>query len=192
MSDNRSTATTMTTSTNDEMPAAFRWIFCIGFMFIGLVFFVLGGYQLLQGLKTKDWPAAPGKILSSKVQSGIRNSHGPVRTTGTSGRRYSVDVRYRYEVDGQEFEGSRLRYGSVSYKSRSKAQKVKNRYPPGKELEVFYDQRNPQSSVLVKGIGLSWLAIGLGAIAFILGLVVFIKTVIGARRNSGCAVGDQL
>jgi len=182
----------MTTSTNDEMPAAFRWIFCIGFMFVGLVFFVLGGYQLLQGLKTKDWPAAPGKILSSKVQSGIRNSHGPVRTTGTSGRRYSVDVRYRYEVDGQEFEGSRLRNGSVSYNSRSKAQKVKNRYPPGKELEVFYDQRNPQSSVLVKGIGLSWLAIGLGAIAFTLGLVVLIKTAIGARRDSGCAVGDQL
>ena len=70
---------TMDTSTNGEIPAAFRWIFCIGFMFIGLVFLILGGYQLLQGLKTTDWPAAPGKILSSQVQSGNRSSGGPVR-----------------------------------------------------------------------------------------------------------------
>ena len=174
----------MDTSTNGEMPAAFRWIFCIGFMLIGLVFFLLGGYQLLQGLTTKDWPAAPGKILSSQVQSGNRTSGGPVRSRKGSSKRYSVDVRYRYEVDGQEFEGDRLRFGNVSYKSRSKAQKVMNRYPRGKEVEVFYDPENPQSSVLIKGIGLSWLAVGLGGVAFILGLVVFIKTAKGARRNS--------
>ena len=182
----------MNAATNDEIPAAFRWIFCLGFMFIGLVFLLLGGYQLLQGLTTKDWPAAPGKILSSKVQSGTSNSRGPARTTTGSSKRYSVDVRYRYELDGQEFEGDRLRFGNVSYKSRSKAQKVMNRYPRGKEVEVFYDPENPQSSVLIKGIGLSWLAVGLGAAMFLLGLVMLIKTAMGARRNSEHTAGDQL
>ncbi len=100
--------TQMNASTNDEMPAAFRWIFCFGFIVIGMVFLVLGGY------------------------------------------------------------------------------------PRGKEVEVFYDPDNPQSSVLIKGIGLSWLAVGLGGIAFILGLVVFIKTAKGARRNSERVVGNQL
>jgi len=182
----------MTTPTNDEMPAAFRWIFCLGFMFIGLVFFVLGGYQLLEGLTTKDWPAAPGKIQSSKVQIGSSNSHEPARTIQTgSRRRYSVDVRYQYEVDGQKFEGSRLRFGKVSYKKRSKAQKEKNLFLPGKEVEVFYDPANPQSSVLIKGIGLSWLAVGLGGAMFILGLVVLIKTATGARHNSEHLAVDQ-
>ena len=182
----------MNASTNGEMPAAFRWMFCLGFMFIGLVFLLLGGYELLQGWKTKDWPAAPGKILSSQVQSGNSNSHGPARTTGTgSRRRYSVDVRYRYEVDGQKFEGSRLRFGNVSYKKRSKAQKETDRFLPGKEVEVFYDPANPQSSVLIKGSGLSWLAVGLGGTMFILGLVVLIKTATGARRNSEHLAVDQ-
>ncbi len=80
----------------------------------------------------------------------------------------------------------------MSYKSRSKAQKVLNRYPRGKEVEVFYDPENPQSSVLIKGIGLSWLAVGLGAAMFLLGLVMLIKTAMGARRNSEHTAGDQL
>lgn len=175
------------TTTNGELPPAFRWVFCIGFMLIGLIFVLLGGYEIFQGMKTEDWPAAPGTILSSKVQSGTSSSHGPARTTGSSRRRYSVDIRYRYEVDGQQFEGSRLSYGKETYKKRSKAQKIVSQFLPRKKIDVFFDPENPESSVLIKGSGLAWLAVALGAGAFILGLVVLVRTAKGTRR-----VGQEL
>ena len=152
-------------------------------MFIGVVFLVFGGNELRQGSKTKNWPAVPGRILSSKVQSGHSSSKGSIHQSRAEGRTdYIVKVRYTYEVDGHAFEGSRLRFGNRMYDSRSRAQKERERYPPGKKIEVFHDPESPQSSVLVKGSGMSWVAIGLGGLVFLLGLGVCINMATRAKR----------
>lgn len=142
------------------------WIFGGGFTFLGLLFVMIGGFEFRQGLKANDWPAAAGKIVESKVTA----------TPGTD-HDYTVDVRYSYEVDGQKFEGDKLRFGNESHDSRASAMEEQLLYPPGKAVQVHYDPTTPSRSVLIRGIGLSWVMMALGLMAFVIGLVVMFHMV---------------
>ncbi len=156
----------------EKQQAVVKWIFGGGFTFLGLLFVMIGGFEFLQGLKTNDWPAAAGKIVDSKiVESEVSGSSGR-RKTSSSDRDYTVDVRYSYEVEGRKLEGDRLRYGNESHDSRASAMEEQSRFAPGKEVQVYYDPKTPNRSVLIKGIGLSWLALALGLMGLVIGLVV--------------------
>lgn len=157
------------------------WIFVVVFTFVGVIFLALGGYEFWQGLKTKDWPAAPGTILESEIESKSSTS----RSSRRGSRRdtdYRVKLRYSFEVAGQKLEGTRLQYGDKSHDERSTAMQEKSRYPVGKEVQVYYDPTNPISSVLVKGIGTSWRAIVLGLLALVLG-IVSMAYIVGLKRT---------
>ena len=163
----------MNTSQVDQLKTVVGWIFAAGFGFFGIVFLALGGYEFWQGSKTKDWPASQGKIIESEIET--RSSSSPRH--GRTSRRdtdYSVRIRYSYEVAGQKLEGQRLQYGYKSHDERSSAKQEQSRYPSGKEVQVFYDPKNPKSSVLLKGSGTSWLAMGLGFMALVLGSVTMV------------------
>jgi hypothetical protein len=148
------------------------WIFGGMFTLIGLLFLVIGAFQLRQGLKTNDWPVTAGRIIESKiVEEKVSGSSGR-RRTHSFDRKYTVNVRYSYEVNGQKFEGDRLRYGNESHDSRASANDEQLLYPPGKEVQVYYDPKTPHQSALIKGIGLSWLALALGLMGFVIGLSV--------------------
>lgn len=124
-------------------------------------FLVIGGFQLRQGLKTNGWPATAGRMIASEVTDFPGTNHD-----------YTVNVRYTYEVNGQKFEGDRLRYGNKSYRSWASAKDEQLLFPPGKEVQVYYDPTTPNRSVLIKGIGFSWLALALGLMGLVIGLVV--------------------
>ncbi len=145
----------------EKQQSVVGWIFGGGFTLIGLLFLVIGAFQLRQGLKTNGWPATVGSMIASEVY------YGP----GTD-RDYTVNVRYSYEVNGQKFESDRLRYGNKSYEHWSSAKDEQLLFTPGKEVQVYYDPISPHQSVLIKGIGYSWLALALGLMALVIGLVV--------------------
>jgi hypothetical protein len=156
----------------EKQQAVVGWIFGGGFTLIGLLFLLIGGFQLRQGLKTNDWPAAAGRIVESKiVEKKVDGSSGR-RRSRISDMDYTVDVRYSYEVEGQKFEGDRLRYGNESHDSRASAMEEQSLFAPGKALQVYYDPKTPSQSVLIKGIGLSWLGMALGLMALVIGLLV--------------------
>lgn len=144
----------------EKQKAVFFWIIGGGFTFLGLLSFTLGGFVTLRGMRTNQWPATTGRIIESKVNE----SPG-------KGRKYVVSVRYAYEVDGQKFEGNSMGYGTKDY-SRSRARKELSLFPMGKEVQVYYDPAAPSQCVLFKGIGLSWLAITIGLIQLVIGLLV--------------------
>ena len=52
-----------------------------------------------------------------------------------------------------------------------------SRFAPGKEVQVYYDPKTPNRSVLIKGIGLSWLGMALGLMALVIGSVVMFHMV---------------
>lgn len=145
---------------------------------MGLLFLIIGGFEFRQGLKTNDWPGATGKIVESKVSRSSGRREPRSRSTD---RDYTVDVRYSYEVDGQKFEGDRLRRVNQSHKWSS-AKKEQSLFPPGKEVQVYYDPKTPSQSVLIKGIGLSWMMMALGLMALVIGLVVMFHM---ARARAG-------
>ena len=178
----------MNTSQVDQLKTIVAWIFAAGFMCFGIVFLALGGYEFWEGEQTKNWPAATGRIIESGVDSRSRTS----RPHGRASRRdtdYSVRIGYSYEVAGQKLEGQRLQYGNESHDKRASAKQQQSLYPAGKEVKVFYDPTNPKSSVLVKGSGTSWLAVGLGFMALVLGSVTMVYM---ARTRRAGTRGNML
>lgn len=174
----------MNTSQVDQLKTVVGWIFAAGFGFFGIVFLALGGYEFWQGSKTKDWPAAHGRIIESGIETKSRSS----RPHGRTSRRdtdYIVRIRYFYEVSGQRIEGNRLQYGNKSHGKRSSAEQEQSLYPAGKEVQVFYDPKNPQRSVLLKGSGTTWLAMGLGFMALVLGSVTMVYMARARRPETG-------
>ena len=114
---------------------------------IGLVGMLWGGLAHRSAraavAAAERWPSAPGKILATE----------PQRRGGSSGRNqyYVPLVRYSYVVNGREREGSRLRFGYTSARSRGGAEAMLAPYPVGAEVKVRYDPDNPDQSVLEPG-----------------------------------------
>lgn len=165
----------MNRHSSGQLQTVVGWIFGGGFTFLGLLFVIIGGFEFRQGLRTNDWPAAAGRIVESKIVERKVDGSSGRRRTRSSDRDYTVDVRYSYEVEGQKFEGDRLRYGNESHDSRASANDEQLLYPQGKAVQVYYDPKTPSQSVLIKGIGLSWLAMALGLMALVIGLVVIFR-----------------
>ena len=177
----------MNTFQVDQLKTVVGWIFAAGVGFLGMVFLALGGYEFWQGSKTEDWPAAQGRIIEAEIETRSSSSH----RHGRASRRdtdYSVRIRYYYEVAGQKLEGQRLQYGYKSHDERPSARQEQSLYPSGKEVQVFYDPKNPKSSVLLKGTGASWLAMGLGLTAFVLGSAMMVYM----TRARTAGTGDNM
>ncbi len=69
---------------------------------------------------------------------------------------------YVYEVDGEVYESSRIRF--AEFRRKSVQQNVLDRFADGDEVTVFYNPLNPKKSVLerrVEPTGCLWFAISL-------------------------------
>ena len=55
-------------------------------------------------------------------------------------------------MEGSNYEGNTVGFGTMSHNERSDAQEELKSYPKGKTIEVYYDPENPSDSVLKKGV----------------------------------------
>lgn len=117
---------------------------------------LLGGLFLVAprvyvGLYSESWPQVPGVIIESgAVFSGYDDSGAPT---------FVSKIVYRYTVDKREYRCDILEALQLVL-SREQVDRIALSYPPGKEVAVFYDPRNPRNAVLVPGIG-PWTQVGL-------------------------------
>jgi hypothetical protein len=117
--------------------------------------FVLGatGYCIFTGAQaswriraSRSWPSTTGKIIRSDIVGGWEE--------GSSGRgwsfsyMYKPDVRYEYFIHGQCLEGSDVSYKTFSASGKSLVADPTIRFPIGLEVEVFYNPKNPNDSML--------------------------------------------
>jgi hypothetical protein len=77
-----------------------------GLFWCSFVFFVDGmlGWNAVQQIRASSFATTTGTITQSKLKVDHDGD-------GTS---YSPEVHYRYEVNGQPFEGKRIRYDAAS------------------------------------------------------------------------------
>ena len=116
---------------------------------VGAFFLWLGLHFLGQDYDMRSWPQADGVIISSKAES------SPVRRQDKWGdwKDYKSTVpavRYKYTVDAnmasrQEFEGTRITRLPFA---TDNPDPWLERYPVGKAVKVYYDPKDPKSSVL--------------------------------------------
>ena len=106
---------------------------------IGIMLILYGEYKLKRARASVEWPTAPGRIVTSEVDSHT-NDEG--RTS------YSSEIEYVYTVEGIEYQSNGVVLGGHEYDAR----RTVGRYPVGLAVEVAYDSRKPHLAVLEPGV----------------------------------------
>ncbi|NCC62218.1 MAG: DUF3592 domain-containing protein [Verrucomicrobiae bacterium] len=98
------------------------------------------GHLIIERAEAKanlKWPSVTGRITNSKRAQEDRDSF------------YAV-VRYTYEVEGSSYESDQL---AGDLEARWDVDRMLEKYPPAKEVPVYYDPEDPTNSVLERGPG---------------------------------------
>ena len=96
--------------------------------------------HLAKGHESKNWTGTEGVITKS----------GKAATyIGTP-----LDVQYLFEADGKKLDGGRVFYGGILVLNQlpDDQQAFLKKYPKGKSVIVYYNERNPKESVLEPGM----------------------------------------
>jgi hypothetical protein len=84
------------------------------------------------------WPSVPGKVEQSRIET--RQS-----ATGTL---YRLALIYRYEVEGQEYEGDTVQFGPRRVTDQDFIKGLAAKYPSGAPATVHYHPDAPGDAVL--------------------------------------------
>ncbi len=116
----------------------------------------LGGYLMFQGIRNvlraggrKRWPAIVGNVVGAETS----------RTTSIDRHTqdllvdYSTKTVVRYRVEGRDYTTNQIHFGqTLGSSDPSEAELQRLRYPPGAEVRVSYDPRQPWLAVLKPGV----------------------------------------
>lgn len=109
--------------------------------------FVVCVYSLSFQIQTRYWPFVPGEL----IEYGIEKFGATDRVK--SNQEYIVKALYRYNVSGEDFDGTRISpwIFVVSHNARlvlEKQMSSKQQLPDGR-FKVFYNPKNPKKSFLI-------------------------------------------
>jgi len=117
--------------------------FTVGFMLCALAsgLILAGRLSIRRTAESEAWPAVDGIIIESTVAA------------KREGRQlYRPMVRYRYEVGGECYEGSRIQSAaSTGYRKYTRARRILDSYRSGHAIKVHYDPKRPGVAVLKPG-----------------------------------------
>lgn len=97
---------------------------------------------LIEQCQAQSFPKTEGQVLSVRIDS-HRGSKGGVS--------YHPAILYRYEVNGQSYEGGRYRYDGFPDDYYS-VNEIVTDHPAGSTIEVYYNPDNPADTVLSTGV----------------------------------------
>jgi hypothetical protein len=122
------------------------WLFPI--LFLGL-FLAIGlgllGYGLWMVKRSGEaayWPIAPGTLSECNLSQ---------RAGSKGGTTYEVTVKYRYNVAGQNYDGTRIAFGYLGSNGRDTHAAIHERLAGAQQIEVRYDPADPATAVLSYG-----------------------------------------
>jgi hypothetical protein len=155
---------------------------CFGALAFFFIFAAIGGglalwgWTILQNARASaSWPKVSGRVTDAFV------NHSQDAEGGNS---YSPEVSYTYVVDERPFQGSRIKFGELSYSSRNRAQEIVNRYPVGQPVAVYHDPDRPERAVLEPGVsGGSYLVLGIGLLFVTLAFIIAPLILLFNRRR---------
>ncbi len=159
---------------------------------VGGMFFLFGSFFLfgtgiavpffirpaLQVVLAKSWQPAACEILSSRVRT----------HPGEDGATYSIDVLYRYQIDGRQYRANRYQFMGGSSSGYDRRARIVEGLAPGTTTTCWVDPNDPHEAVIERGftgdylfglMPLLFAGIGLGGLIFAVGVLR------GARRDAG-------
>ena len=96
-----------------------------------------------------DWPSTTGKLVKCRVAKHRSSSVGGRYGQSSLGETvaYDLDMEYEYEVAGVAHRGRRFNFGPHTGDRDYWSEKAK-KYCAGRSVEVYYNPRVPEESVL--------------------------------------------
>lgn len=132
---------------------------------------LVGGWFIRHSVRTRDrveeakrWPSVQGEVVESEVKRHRR------RKSVT----YEARVRYRYEVNGESYNGKAIVLGGEVRSSRVKAEARCETYAVGTTPAVFYNPQNPEEACLERVHEGLWLELVGGAFGVAIGLLLLL------------------
>jgi hypothetical protein len=117
-------------------PTIFMAVFTLGWSAVTCIAAGAVGSGMIQQLHTWSYASAPGEIDGSGVEG--------------AGDSAQAKIDYHYTVAGVRHEGTRRRFGGGS--DGDSAGRRAAAFPRGAKVPVFYDPRQPDQAVLVRGV----------------------------------------
>lgn len=145
-------------SGSKEAPAWVLALFCGAFLLFGVVgtwFLLVRPLSLLW--EARGWEARDCEVLSSHV--GRHDSDEGEDT-------YSIDIEYRYQVDGRVYTSDRYDFMGGSSSGYEGKAAVVERHPPGATVTCWVDPEEPSRAVLNRSFRAVYL-IGLFPLVFL-------------------------
>lgn len=112
------------------------------FLLIGLA----GGYgffvkPLLRIAEARSWTSVPCTIVSSRIAS----------HSDSDGTSYSVEVIYRYAIDGRDYTAARYKFMTGSSSGYRGKAEIVAQLPAGKQRVCYVNPQDPTDAVLERG-----------------------------------------
>ncbi|MCM8814078.1 MAG: DUF3592 domain-containing protein [Candidatus Omnitrophica bacterium] len=163
---------------NRLVPALFLGVFMIAG---GSIFYVLCARPAFRILQARQWPEVSCEIISSKV----------AEHQSDDGRTYSVDIFYRYWIDGEEFKSTRACFFDGYSSGYQPKAAVVARYPAGTMQVCYFNPHNPAEAVLMRDFYPEMFMIGgFGLLFFCVGFFPILSILFGKNRQ-GAAVPER-
>ena len=109
---------------------------------VGILLTSISLYFLKMARNSAYWDNTTGEITRSDITT----------TTSKNGTQYKANINFKYQVYGTEHTSKRVYYGSnVSTSSKSRAQKLIDKYPLGQKVNVYYDPMKNSRAVIEPG-----------------------------------------
>lgn len=170
----------------------------IAILFFGA--FALAGFGVLIGVvipmwknyySAKDWVPTNATVIWSTVRS----------HKGDDGSTYSVDIFYKYSVNGHTYKSNGYGLMGGSSSGRANKEAVVKEHPKGKSITCYVNPANPHQTLLKRELGwwaaftlfpLPFIAIGAGGLGFALfGKSKSTKSSNSALRNVRAVQGKE-
>jgi len=147
------------------------------FLLAGLGFSAFFVFPAVKVIQARSWDPVPCEIVESFVES----------HAGDDGSTYSVEVRYRYQVDGVSYDGDRYRFLGGSSSGYDSKQEVVDGLPPGTVTQCWVDPEDPSNVVLDRGFSLAYLIVLFPMVFVAIGVGGIVMVLFGARRMAARA-----
>lgn len=148
------------------------WLGLMGgaFALLGGFFCWYLGHHFLVAKAMEAWPKVPATILAAEIEPGL-TQHGTAK--------FTLNLRYRYQWEGQAHEGRRLKRRPIEGSDRPSVETWLNQYPVGSEKTCYVNPADPNFAVLIPDSKAALYSLWLPAFFLISGLFLIGRAILG-------------
>jgi hypothetical protein len=132
-----------------------------------------GIYFMRRAVAATKWTKIRGRVISSEVKR-ISTTDDLQDGDTIHSVSYRPEVSYEYAVDGKTYQSHQIAILVSTSSNEGIARAVVDKYPAGKEIDIYYNPDKPKDAVLEQSSpGSGWFFIGIGIFFIIIGGIGF-------------------